>query len=956
MMRPNLQLLSLVLLILAALGAAMFALQLGGSPKRERLKSVEYPPDSSCATTPLVATEQPSPDAATLPPLKEPPPKPAQTNDPGSNKVWFRLLDAETNRPIANTPAIFASFGIYEENRLWWHAFNSFGDNKTDANGLFAGTFRDFTRDPRKQPKKGEPPTPERESDLSSDHDGLDSRVYPLAQNYEPGTPPADLEPLLLAFAQGKYSEVIDVRLRKMRKVTGTVLDSLGQPFPGAGVFAIPQRGYENDAFLQDWSYYYMDIPPNDEAWERPGTRTAKIIQRYFEDQRPTFTAVKGATIEPRRSHTRPDRFQYTGVSKWATFWTATSDAQGRFEIAELPRGEWALGAWHAAHGFSTQLTTLIECDGEATIALPNDNTASVDLTVEWVGAPPEETLTIQVDAAGPYGDARYGVNAKATATPSGTGPWQFRIEGLREGIWRVAAAGRVACVSLRSGERKSLTFRSGPIVYGKWEPTVKLGGADLELPDFEFTRLGEYAGPIYDSEGLVTQDSNPYFRFVEGEYEARIAGSPPIRFQVKGGATTETAIDIEPASISFSVATELASALRNADEDLTLTLEPAESTEPYDGENDPGFITIANAAIEQMDEALNSKGPAYNELAPGRISVWRIPRGVYHWQLKGNRDSVEGIVDLRSQSRVDFSLLNLPGMAVLTWHLGEGQTREICDAAVENSCRGVLDDVSDIDPTKVASWTLAYVGQYLWSRDDRRMYLIAPPGRHVVGFACDDTVVRRVFEFPGTVQLSSTEFSTRDSRKVRLEYGSETDNYVHVLALCVDGGYEFQIIKDPGSVELFLYDGHWTLFIERRGIWGREDQRRREWGTIQIVITGEDRTIDIRGASYAALGTLVIELSGKAPVEGQRDPWWQNGTCVGIQALDIGTSGIVASGEIYAFNMGRPCLKPNLTGRSAEIPPGRYKIIPWPGAPDSACKIVTVEPGKECVVRFEGR
>ncbi len=920
---------------------------------RQRGESDGPAADTSKQRVPAIVPATATPG---LPPLKEPPPKPATKNNPASNKVWFRLLDAETNRPIANAPITFATFSIQSDGELWWRASNSFREATTDGHGLMAGSFRDLAKQPRKESKPGEPVPPEPQTDLNAEHGVLLDRAYPLAKGYEPGTTPSELEPLLTAFARGEYREVIDVHLRKMRKVTGTVLDSLGQPVAGAGVFAIPQRGYENDTFLQDWSYYYMDIPPNAEAWERPGTRTAKIIQRHFEDERPAVMAVKGATIEPPAEHNRPDRFRFAMLSKWASFWTATSDAQGRFEISELPRGEWVVGAWHAAHGFSTQLITLIESDSEKTLALPNDNTASVDLTIEWIGAQPNETLTIQVDAAGPFGGSRNSAHAKATATPSGSGPWQFRIEGLYEGFWRVAAAGRVACVSLGRGERKSLTFRSGPIVYGKWVPIVRLGGAELALPDFEFTRLGEYAGPISDSEGLVTQDGDPYFRFVQGEYEARIAGSPPIRFQVKGGASTETAINIEPVTISFSVAAELAGALSNADEGLTLMLDPVESTEPYDGESDPGFITIANAAIEQMDEAENSEGPAYNELAPGRISVWRIPRGVYHWQLKGNRDSVEGIVDLRSLSRVDFSLSNLPGMSVLTWHLGENQTRDICDAAVEYNCRGVLDDVSDIDPTKVAIWTLDNDRQYLWSRDDRRMYLIAPPGRHVVGFACDDTVLRRVFEFPGTVQLSSAEFSSRDSRKVTLEYRSETDNYVHVLALCEDGAYEFQIIKDPGTVELFLYDGHWTLFIERRGIWGQEDQHRREWGTMQVVITGEDRTIDIRGASYAAFGSLVIELSGKAPVEGQRDPWWQNGTCVGIQALDIGASGIVAIGEIYSFQMGRPSLKPVLTGRSAETPPGRYKIIPWPGAPDSACKIVTVEPGKECVVRFEGR
>jgi hypothetical protein len=220
------------------------------------------------------------------------------------------------------------------------------------------GSFRDLARQPRKESKPGEPVPPEPPTDLNAEHGVLLDCAYPLAKGYEPGTTPSELEPLLTAFARGEYREVIDVRLREMRKANGTVVDANGRPVLGAGVFAVPQRGHGNDAFLQEWSYYYMDIPPNDEAWERPGTRTAKIIQRDFEDERPAVTAVMGATIEPRAEHNRPDQFHYTGVSKWATIWTATSNAQGRFEIAELPRGEWVVGAWHAAHGFSTQLTT----------------------------------------------------------------------------------------------------------------------------------------------------------------------------------------------------------------------------------------------------------------------------------------------------------------------------------------------------------------------------------------------------------------------------------------------------------------------------------------------------------------------------------------------------------------------------------------------------------------------
>ena len=918
--------------------------------------------DGQVADAPKPRVPKSAPNAAKpeLPPLKEPPPKPATKNDPASNKVWFRLLDAETNRPIVNTPANFASFGIKEDNSESWHTYNSYGDDKTDSQGLFVGIFRDFRRDPRKQPKPGEPPIPEPACDLSIDHNGLGYRAYPLAKNYEPGTPPAELEPLLLAFAQGRYAEIIDVRLRRMRKVSGTVVDASGRPVPGAGVFAIPQRGHENDEFLKDWSYYYMDIPPNDEAWERPGTRTAKIIQRHFEEARPTISAVRDANVETRNEESRPDRFRYGTYSKWATFWTPTSDAQGRFEIAELPRGEWVVGAWHPAHGFITQLITLVQSDGEVCLALPNDKTASVDLTIEWGGEPSDGTIVVDVDSVGPYGySLGYSVNARVEATTRGNGPWQFRIEGLREGIWRVASAGRVACMSLQGGERKALTFRCGPIVYGKWVPTVKLGQADFAPLDFEFRRIGEYAAPInFDYEGLVTQDGDPYFRFVEGEYEARIAGSSPIRFQVTGGATTETTVNIDPATISFSVTTDLAEALRNTEEDLTLTLEPAESAQPYDGENDSGFVSVANAFIEQLEDADYGDDPYPYELAPGRVSLWRIPRGVYNWKLTGRRDAVEGVVDLRLQSRIEFSFSNLPGVAVLAWQLGPDQSRDKCDAAVEFDCRQTLDDISEFSRAEQPCWTLEHRKQYLWSRDDRCLYLMAPAGRHVVGFECNDSELTRILEFPGTIQLSPAEFSERVPRRIGLEYSSDTDNYVRVMSICEDGRYDFEEIEDPGNDELYLCDGRWTLYIERRGIAGREDQRRREWGVMQIVVAGEVQTVDLRGASYAAYGSVVIELSGKAPSDTPYDPWWQSVTCVGIQALDIGTSGIVANGQIGAgrFNQGRPSLKPMLYASSTTTPPGRYKIIPWPGAPDSACKIVTVEPGKECVVRFEGR
>lgn len=956
-MRMSWHIASLTLLVLAALLVALFALQLGGTSRAPMRQRGESDGPAAHASKPRVPTIAPTAPKQELPPLQEPPPKPATKNEPSSNKVWFRLLDAETNRPIANTPAIFGSFTTYDD-RTWWHASNSFGEDKTNADGLIAGTFRDYSRQPRAEPKPGEPPLPD-DADLQVSEGKLLNCPYPLTQNYEPGTSSADLQPLLLAFAQGKYAEIIDVRLRKMRKVTGTVLDSLGQPVAGAGVFAVPHRGHENDDFLQDWSYYYMDIPPNDEAWERPGTRTAKLIQRQFEEERPTISAVKGVTIEPRGEHSRPDRFRYSALSKWATFWTATCDAQGRFEMTELPRGEWVVGAWHPAHGFTTQLTSLIQSDGDVTLGLPNDNTASVDLTIEWVAESPPENVNISVSAADPYGRSLvYVVGATRECTPSGSGPWHFTIEGLREGIWVFDAELGAKALALQAGARETLTLRCGNGVLGKWRARI-FGNTTLT----EHVRVQSTSGlrlfDSHDGTNLYGMSDDDWRLLPEGDYEASIAGASLMRFTIVPGCELETEFSVVFSTVAFSISSELAQILGGENEAIDLTLEPADDAMSYPGGNPPGLKAVARYALEVMSDAPSESEFAPSDLAPGRVNNWQIPRGVYQWRLRGSRDAVGGTVDLRAQSRVEFSLSNLPGMAVLSWVLCDEQSRAECRAAVTYNLVQTLDDISDVGEVSEKCWTLESERQFLWATDERILYLVAPPGRHVVSFAFGDNDVNRILEFPGAIRLLPSEFTAWQPHSVKLDYSNAAHEYSCAMAIAQDGSYDFLKLDRTTTAEFFLRDGPWKLYVVRLQPRSAGNVPRSfEWAMFSLVVAGSDQTIELDSGSYVSYGSLKIELRGKAPFDDLRDPWWLGNSQIGITALDIGAGGICAMGAISSRSLWARelSLKPRKGSGNLAVPPGRYKIIPWPGAPDSACKIVTVEPGKECIVRFEGR
>lgn len=959
-MRSRRQIASMFVLVLAALVLAVFALQSSGPERRSSRHGNEDLAQNEGEQDPRVSQIAPAATAPELPPLKEFPPKPAIRNDPASNKVWFRLLDAETIRPIANTPAIFASFGIYEDERVWWHASNSFGDDKTDANGLFAGTFRDFDKWPRQQYDPQKEPDPNARANLAYEDGKLERCVYPLAKGYEPGTPAAELEPVLLAFAEGKYADVIDVSLRRMRTLSGKVLDSTGQPVSGAGVFAIPERGDGNDSWLSEWSYYYMDIPPNDEAWPRPGTRTAKIMREQFERERPVINAESGASVIPRSEINRPDRFRFTTMSKWGEFWTSISDAQGRFVIPEMPRGEWISGAWHPAHGFITQPVRLIEANDEITIVLPNDNTARIELTVEWVGPTSIDALGIGVDSAGPYGLGHNGgVSADFNALTPGLGPWRFTVTGLREGLWQISAGFTRIAVALRAGAIERMTIRCGPGILGKWRPYVRLGDVVLEQPQVHVESVNAlFVFECGDVPSFTAPDENGWYDLPQGEYEASIAGSPPVRFKIVSGATLESRFNLALDSFEFSISEELAALLGGEVDEITLSLEPSENALPFRGDQPPGLLQVNNAALEAMNAAAKEDAPWYADLAPGRRSTWRIPHGVYEWSLKGRRDSLEGTVDLRQLSRVEFSLSNLPGLAVLTWDLAEGQSRDNSDANYLKNCRASLAYLTDLEPNEYGSLTADYRQQYLWSPDARSMHLIAPPGHHALEFTYESRKVTRVVSFPGTIRLAPQEFEPRDPRVVSLIRDSENNSYLAVLALADDGRFEWAKLDRSEDPKLFLTDGTWTLYIERRGTWLHDDESRHEFGVLRLLIAGSDTTANLAGADYQSYGKLSVELAGKSPAESERDPWWRKLPCVSVQSLDICTSGIFATALIFgqSFILGGPSLKPSLKSWAQACPPGRYKIIPWLGAPESACKIVTVEPGKECVVRFEGR
>ena len=125
----------------------------------------------------------------------------------------------------------------------------------------------------------------------------------------------------------------------------------------------------------------------------------------------------------------------------------------------------------------------------------------------------------------------------------------------------------------------------------------------------------------------------------------------------------------------------------------------------------------------------------------------------------------------------------------------------------------------------------------------------------------------------------------------------------------------------------------------------------------VASVAAGDvDPVLDMASLRWQRCGSIEVRVRGWCPASKFSDPWWF-GDDVSVVIEVIGAKGIRTGTRLsIPLNKKQAGEKPQRGSDGMHLLPGRYKVIPWPGAPESACRVVEIHAGQLSEVAFEGQ
>lgn len=901
-------------------------------------------------------------------------------NDPFSNNITFRLTDVETGLPVASTPCQMAWIHFDAEGpRYWCSSYQQWPQHfgwESSPEGLVVGTYRDFLRKPLRTTRQIDQ-TEEDRPDVGYGGTLVDTHV-PVPRGYEPAWDYRDVQRQLLSFARLESRKLIELPVRKIGNIHGSVVDASGNPVPFAETFTIPAGCDGNEAWLRGISYFYEGEKPYYEDTPEAAARShAEIIERVFEDDRIVAAACdQDVRVISRWPDEKPNEFRYTAVSNFRDRWFGDGDTAGRFKLEELPRGKWLIGAYHREYGFATQLVEIRGGTQKVVVTLPDDRTARIKLSIEWAGQLPpaddDQTRRIGIALApsDPYGHPRFLI-ARLNLAVTGNGPWNLELLAVRPGRWNLAVfplamadfSPPIQCaLTINPGEKRAVGVTTGPGAYGQVDLRVLVASRAIACDvQVESTSAGSPFRVVHKADS-ASEDEVRLLTLPSGHYQARIGLQAPIPFVVQADSVQLVEVNATLQEVTFKLDRELQSALDSSDS-VWLEL----SVSGADLVSSPGFVPpgLSESAMAslQIAGANKSEQAAIVDISSETALKLNLPAGPYFWRLGGHKGYIGGRLVVADNNKFAFSTSAVPGMngCVL-------------------DCTGLvwpeLDDyfwLPDDENIKTPAWSVvgldtsapasAVTVQSVADYKNKRLLVFSNRASLKLRFefAVNDMNEEwtTTLTFPGHGRLLRSDF--KPPQRTLVSLATTSPGVPIALSAFDEGGLRFDRSLNNDQTPM-LPPGNYTLLLYRpsRGInWSGYDGH---WDFARLTVTVAESTIsiDMDKVLFQRCGSIKVVMAGQCPGATWIDPWWQF-TNPGVAkfevaALDFGPANIAHSyvGTVEFRNVALP--KPELSDFGQHVPPGRYKVIPWSGAPDSACKIVTVEPGKECVVRFEGR
>ncbi|MCA8919815.1 MAG: hypothetical protein KDB32_12115, partial [Planctomycetes bacterium] len=708
-----------------------------------------------------------------------------------------------------------------------------------------------------------------------------------------------------------------------------------------------------NESVSYDWIETFCT--PNEGVWAEDWQQEADELRQELRSA--TMRCTVNSTFVPDVEYDRE-------------FWESNSfmsaGNSGVVDYHDLPCIGVGAVAWHPLYGTATATLQLESGRNSLDVFFTEPATSELRVRVnsQPASSDPGEFFELSLVRSSPFGvnmfieDSSVWLSRYWEFAPDAA-VWEAVFTGVPPGWWYVSLTGASdaeagANVELASGESKTVQLHVGENAQAQWTPVVRSGG--VQLKEASFFLLGgvdcmrSQMTVVHDAESGETE---PLF-LSPGTWTVWMPTLPAFTFTLKPGEKRQDVFELRTITVSFVLELDLAMYLGDPKEGAFLDLLP-------DGEWEDVY-----EHLHALDQRMRQSDENYDQLMPGVASVWTIPCGEYQWNLSGNQRDLSGRMRFTPDgpTRVVFGTDSLPGYETLVVDLVGFDTDDppdvwidedsVYDAAVAPQTRyyysgpvtifpGIFEQQL-FDDVRVESIQISH---------DRRIFF-ARAGSMFLEVSGDGVSGRRAVTFPGSITLRPNQFGMTSVRFVTPE--------TEAAAIVEDIGYEIEALTESGGFER-VEDWDWaappgkvTIRVMRRSYYA-DEKALSDFIQFEIELKTKPVVIELSKLNFQPLATLDLVFRGRGSPEQTTDAWWfpEDGpTAPRLYALDAMTNGprIVAINRISEY---MPQGRLEFTCRGLDLPPGNYRVVPWPDASPKYCREFTLKAGGYTEIIVQG-
>lgn len=940
-------------LIIALAACAVLVLGAFWQMSQPNERTRKYKPGRVSLDAPLDDQQAPLPvefvpEALEPETLQAPPPAPLLTNDPGRGNVWLRVIDADTNRPLANTDCRLLQAGYQYWGDYAYAEDVKPGYARTDADGLISLTVQVLG--------DGDETDESAQVVIEPDAEETVTMRMPVPGGYYAADGIWELGEKLYELTRKPLTTPIDVMVRQLASVRITARDRYGMPIPDAYLSAtLLDSNYEHSDWLERF------CPDHDTEdlgeWKAEADELRRVIRR---DQ---LTCMRvGAPIE----HDPED-------IPWYSEDAAAADQFGTLSFRHLPCMGVGVLAWHPRYGTAVGRLNLQSGRNELNVYFREELSCELRIRVNRSGDEEEQSdwLEVEISRSGPYGLSDFIMDGEDWFSRNWdfggitAGTCELVVAGVPPGCWHVwvgenyYAAGEN--VELAPGETRVVDLYLGEANQAQWTPIIRSGGVQLSeaalyLLGGEIAQRTHY-DIYFDSETGETD----HLELPPGNYVAWLPTLEAFRFTLAPGQKRKDEFELKSLNVNITLGLDLAKLLGDPDEGARLDLMP---TDMWDD---------AREHLYALDASMRKLDADYDLLKPGFVRGWMLPPGEYEWQLYGDNSSVEGCITFteKGPTSLHFGIDSLPGYAALDvtligFPLDEPPELAIYEDSLEyfalrprgRSKRGrLMEDVpsDEVFREQVFDNVVVQVLQI----SDTRWICFGPPGRMLLNVWDAENDRNFPVKLPSRITVNAHELGMHGFRELQMLEEPEDPEAPPVHP--EDWDYDdFDVeLSAPGWFERLEYDYECDAPHEAfrvrvvRSRYFNSGASQCEFAEIECAKGTDDVVLELWKLDYRPCATLDLEFKGRGSPDQNFDAWWfhEGGPrAPRLYALD-------AAGKnprivyLSGVNDYMPGGRLEFAVRGLVLPPGKYRLVPWDKAPAKYVQDFALQSGQHTTI-----